>query len=377
MTDTHFQEAIPFAGAGIIPVSRNGQGEIVLLLGKERHNVHWRGSFRWSGFEGGRKVGETMEETAVREFVEESMGCVLRDADELKERLVEKRYMARFRLMTKKEAHLSFRSEKREETRETKEEEKKEGPKDEAASSTPSSFPGADPSTLSRFCCLPVSSDDSDSTFLTPFDAQRKKKNRVHACYLIFVPFDDKIETSFSERRKALVNLQSQAERYASMRDGGEILLEEGTSFVGGKKVDTIEAVTETNKEVQICFLDEEGERHIHRVENCNDPSLGKRVDLLLDWFRLRRRLKEWIDQFDHPAISYSTNKVGMLDQVVVNEDHLEKQTVRWWPLSDLRRVIENGGCLQEECFRVYFLPMLQRIVDELKGEGSWRVAPD
>lgn len=44
-------------GAGVLPV-RIVRGIVQLLLGKERYVSNWRGSHKWSGFEGGRKPGE-------------------------------------------------------------------------------------------------------------------------------------------------------------------------------------------------------------------------------------------------------------------------------------------------------------------------------
>ena len=41
-------------GGGVIPVCIVN-GEVKILLGKERYINHWRGSLKWSGFEGGRK----------------------------------------------------------------------------------------------------------------------------------------------------------------------------------------------------------------------------------------------------------------------------------------------------------------------------------
>lgn len=63
-------------GAGILPVAIDENGEACILLGKERYINHWRGSLKWSGFEGGRKMGEHITRTAAREFVEESIGVV-------------------------------------------------------------------------------------------------------------------------------------------------------------------------------------------------------------------------------------------------------------------------------------------------------------
>ena len=66
-------------GAGVIPISCNPNGEVCLLLGRERWMPAWRGSCRWSGFEGSRKSGERMVETACREYMEESMGILSDD----------------------------------------------------------------------------------------------------------------------------------------------------------------------------------------------------------------------------------------------------------------------------------------------------------
>lgn len=64
-------------GGGVIPISVDRKGNMRVLLGRERFVNQWRGSCRWSGFEGSRKEDETLCETAVREFREESMDVVL------------------------------------------------------------------------------------------------------------------------------------------------------------------------------------------------------------------------------------------------------------------------------------------------------------
>ena len=64
------------AGGGIIPVSRRQDGQVVLLLAKEQYISAWKGSWRWSGFEGGRKPGETIEQTSIREWREESLDSI-------------------------------------------------------------------------------------------------------------------------------------------------------------------------------------------------------------------------------------------------------------------------------------------------------------
>jgi len=66
-----------FIGAGVIPVATHPvTRERVVLLAREGKHHNYRGSLKWSGFEGGRRADETVRETALREWREESLGCV-------------------------------------------------------------------------------------------------------------------------------------------------------------------------------------------------------------------------------------------------------------------------------------------------------------
>lgn len=62
-------------GGGILPFTILN-GKLMLLLAQERQVMHWRGSQKWSGFEGGRKSEEDIITTASREFQEESLAIV-------------------------------------------------------------------------------------------------------------------------------------------------------------------------------------------------------------------------------------------------------------------------------------------------------------
>ena len=59
-------------GASVVPFFRY-DGQIYLILGRERADSNWSGSTRWSGFGGSALPHETSAETATREFAEESM----------------------------------------------------------------------------------------------------------------------------------------------------------------------------------------------------------------------------------------------------------------------------------------------------------------
>ena len=73
-TDVDIEEN--FHGAGVVPVAYDTQGTPHVLLGRERFTQQYKGSCRWSGFEGTRKHGEGVYDTALRESYEESLGCI-------------------------------------------------------------------------------------------------------------------------------------------------------------------------------------------------------------------------------------------------------------------------------------------------------------
>tara|TARA_B100001989_G_C24496577_1_gene442504 strand:- start:261 stop:1148 length:888 start_codon:yes stop_codon:yes gene_type:complete len=78
-------------GAGILPFSINEEGKYCLLLAKEKFNPSWKGSNRWSGFEGGKKMTETYIDNAFREFKEESLNTIVTE-ENIKKVLEESRY---------------------------------------------------------------------------------------------------------------------------------------------------------------------------------------------------------------------------------------------------------------------------------------------
>lgn len=63
--------------AGVLPYSKDAQGNTWFLLGREKPNQSWGiDSGSWSEFGGSILSSETPEEGAAREFFEETMGCM-------------------------------------------------------------------------------------------------------------------------------------------------------------------------------------------------------------------------------------------------------------------------------------------------------------
>ena len=63
--------------AGVLPYSKDANGNVWFLLGREKPNAKWGiDSCSWSEFGGSILSTETPEQGAAREFYEETMGCV-------------------------------------------------------------------------------------------------------------------------------------------------------------------------------------------------------------------------------------------------------------------------------------------------------------
>lgn len=86
-------------GAGVIPFCQY-KGKVLFLLAKECHVPNWRGSSRWSGFEGGVRGDEDAEQNAVREFCEESMCILNADVRALEHVMYAKDYAMRVNVIT-------------------------------------------------------------------------------------------------------------------------------------------------------------------------------------------------------------------------------------------------------------------------------------
>ena len=65
-----------FIGAGILPFATNTNGDLVFLLGLENDGTDKSRNNLYSDFGGGREKNEKPEQTAYREFIEESMNAI-------------------------------------------------------------------------------------------------------------------------------------------------------------------------------------------------------------------------------------------------------------------------------------------------------------
>lgn len=308
------------AGAGIIPIALSPHGEFHLLLGRERFLPQWKGSCRWSGFEGSRKNGESIKTTAVREFKEESL-CVV-SADMIHDSIMKETYWVRV--------------------------------------------------------VLKIVSD--------------KRAERYHATYVVVVPWDTSVSTRFAHQRASIEHVDHLAREMERLfptfaltygrevevgdvdsgEDGGVTL----HRFVGNESDEGVGTRASFYTRCQEVVCEEE-------VSDDDDAvSWETREDdqtLVLDathpytprlraWETVRQSLE--VLPSSHVSIVRRTGvHTGRLQDIRVQCDHMEKDQIRWWSVSDLRRVLDNRGFLGNDCFRPYFLPVLQTVLHELSHD--------
>ena len=294
-------------GCGIIPYSINEDGKYVVLLGQETFVARWRGSLKWSGFEGGRKFGESVEISASREFIEESMGVVSIDGvnnatiEDVHQFLLQKKFMARVLV-----------------------------------------------------CIL--------------HENNGEQQKRYQLTYLINIPYDEKCTHSFEKLRADFLDLNAKLIEHKKMLNticNNELPFIREGSIVKGNKVKAIIDVFVSNKnELVVTYLEECGIQKL-RKEVPNNETLS----LYLRWFSSRLHLDKEVKAVSNliNAISIERNCNGLFVDATINEEYLEKQAIKWWDLDTLNKVLQYRGNYNGDFFRAYFLPVLQRCIQELE----------
>tara|TARA_B100000945_G_C20390121_1_gene601760 strand:+ start:604 stop:1545 length:942 start_codon:yes stop_codon:yes gene_type:complete len=294
-------------GGGILPVSVDEMGNIYILLGKERYINHWRGSLKWSGFEGGKKCDESIEHLSSREFIEESMGVVSFDdqtnestINTVMEKINYKEYFARILL------------------------------------------------------CI----EHNETSEI---------ESRYHITYVFQVPYEKKCIERFDNLRNFFIEFQSKLIAFRKLIDQipNEIPFIREDTIIMGTKVKALIDVSVVKNELIVTYLEEEGIKKIKRdISTDNDT-----VSLYLRWYSFREELNNDVKHFKKlsNSLQIQRNCLGFFIDARINEEYIEKQEIKWWSIKELRKVLKNGGFLNQDYFRAYFLPVLQRTIEELE----------
>lgn len=310
MNDRYFDfEALEpqIAGAGILPISMSNN-KFKILLGKERYINHWRGSLKWSGFEGGRKPTENVINTACREFIEESLGVVSIENDmfdfesyqeQIQNIIVQKKYFMRIIL------------------------------------------------------CINHENENSI------------EKKRYHVTYVIEVPYNVSYIEKFDQSRSKIVDLFHKLSQFQKLQEQINYVypfIKEG-NIVQSKQVKSILNVHVSNESLVVHFTDEDdNKKSIFSTDFSNETSLYEK------WWLARISLHEDVKYFDslQKALIIKYNDANIFENATINDEFMEKQQIAWWDIDDLKEVMKNGGFFKNDFFRAYFIPVLQRTIQEL-----------
>lgn len=296
------------SGAGVMPFMLSETGELFFLLGREKYQAGWRGSSRWSAFEGGAHGGESCTDTAVREFVEESMGCLTEGTgQELKSKLLDRNY------------NMSV------------------------AIRTPSQGGSVHVTYVKKFDWNPGVAD----TF---------------AC--------SRRHLTLFQQLWSVVRLlrESIPHRYPYFRSGDTLTISGEVYTVD----DVSEVKYESNVLSMLLHrrcLDgkEVGVYRLSYSTGCNGDK-DHFSSLYTRLYRVRKELTDYIDTANHcipkHAFDVARTPTGMIHSIKINTDFMEKSTVRLWSFSELKEVLKNKSFI-EDSFRPYFTIVLDKVIKQ------------
>ena len=261
-------------GAGIMPVAYDKATNcIYCLLAREQLIPSWKGSHKWSSFEGGRHDGERILDTALREWREESMNVIANIGE----------------------------------------------------------------NTLNDYvCCFTIKVLQQNYKHSEP---------KYHVMYLVEIPYDETYVDKFSRRRQQLLNLTEKQKAYNTMLD---LILGDAHSTITDIYWDKNTLVFET----ATCMLE-----------------FDSPLPLIIEqWLDEQVRLNDAIGSLKNVDGVTCTRNNNFIFDLKINQDYLEKDVIRWWSLDELQQVLTTGGRSHEECFRTYFLPVLDGITTFLSS---------
>lgn len=310
-----------FGGAGVIFYARSVSGTRYFLLGRERFSPWWRGSCQWSGFEGSRKNGENVNETAVRECYEESLGVIM-NLDDVNSCIQAMKYILKIVISVKTpnkppQYHVTF--------------------------IVPIKL---DTSASSKFCRLRNNMEEIErisQRFLRMFPFFLLKSGvitdvgdiRTQGNFLVVRCFTRQVNENDAWTRETFLNFVSKK---------------------GGRQVPS--PLPDTTVKL-IC--NNNGER----VEDVYVPNDSCCAITMNAFESARVRLEKL--RMCHPSVTAVMGvRSGRLQHIVVNSDFMEKDRIRWWSESELHAALNNFGIFESEIFRPYFIPVVQAILENI-----------
>lgn len=299
-------------GAGVLPFSVTDSGEVLFVLGKECYVPHWRGSSRWSGFEGGTQDHESVVENAVREFCEESIGVLNTSAETLARELSLREYAMCISIHT-------------------------------ASRRTPPPHSSLHVTYVKRF--------EYNPQIALLFEERRKEL------------------TTLQQTSEALDNLQHRlpSARYPFLREG-DVLTNRDRGFVIHEVADA--SFAHGVFRVVLVLHSTTGGLVVRKTIVMDvSPSTYAGAQSYRDWFTCRARAEQMLLATRVPPESIVVSRLanGHVKHIKVLPEFLEKACVRYWTLDELQSAVSSREH-SSVIFRPYFAIVLRTVLERFVG---------
>lgn len=305
-------ESARLCGAGVLPFCIDKQGKVYFVLAKERYVPHWRGSSRWSAFEGGAKASERSVLTAAREFFEESIGTLTPSEglrEEVRDRLREGDFAMKVNILT-----------------------------------------------------------DYNNR------VQNGVVQTLHVTYVMKFPYDPSLPCAFHSLRNDLVTLQTLSETISgvlpSIPNVYPYFREDDTIVIHGKSytVSAIEMVRMHREylKVRVKIESKDGKCRGHSFTCSVAASQLTIAHNYEQWFDCMQKTTDIVRRVGQNVppgcLAYKTTRAGCVKDVFVHPDFLEKSCVRLWSLDELVSMT-NDRYFTSDVFRPYFVIVLRSVL--------------
>jgi len=294
-------------GAGVVPFLEK-DGDVHFALGKERYVRDWSGSRTWSGFQGGCIGGETSLDTACREFDEETLSSMPSCSSTLRQTLEEGRYSLRITVCSRaRRHHVTY--------------------------------------------LVPLPS--SDAGCVRSFEETRRHVLAAEAAQRRMRELERVVWEHNAEGRAPSLPLPGEgSRRVLHVAFAKHVMVVTFAAREGGEE-------------------EESGAEEELRIDTREVPEEAVRA--YANWFGMRWRLTRATDAILASSSAAVRSVVrcphcSLVESATFKDAYLEKDTILFWSLSELRRHLVEGDLSP---FKTTFHPILHSIVHEFSAHGA------
>lgn len=289
-------------GAGILPFCISDKGELLFILGKEQSVQNWKGSERWSAFEGGTKNNENCIQNATREFEEETLNCLTNKSThvleaELNDELFAAKLSLSIQYLNSKKIHVTY---------------------------------------VKQFDYV----ENLESKFIEKLNFMQNMSELQQQ--FDFIRYKNiNLDIHPFHKIGDIINIESKECKITDIK------------YNYDSKFFTIDLLLKYKDQEQVLHLSSTHEMNLNAKEYFN-------------WYANQQSIKKNIERINRmkKEIHCQCDSEGNVTEFKVNTDFMEKSIIRYWNVEDLKQVVEKNGTHKDESFRPYFMYVLKETLN-------------